>query len=291
MKAQKQHHINVNTSPKLAKLVQSCAAWLALLLVMFCGTLHAAPKSELWPMWNVSIESDTRTISHQDWQLILDRYLHASGTPEVTRFNYGAVSVADKSLLQRYINALANTPILTFNRAQQKAFWINLYNAVTVRLILDHYPVDSIRQIKFGFFSFGPWNEKLVTVNGQPLSLNDIEHRILRPIWQDNRIHYAVNCASVGCPNLARFAYDANNTNALLAQGARDYINHPRAVDLRRGVLHLSSIYEWYSVDFGGSEASVISHLQRYANPQLKARLASHAGGVEYDYDWNLNRP
>lgn len=251
----------------------------------------AAPAADLWPKWNASDDSDKSVIDHSSWQQILDRYLKTSGDPEVTRFDYAAVTPEDKALLRKYLTELQDTPILKFNRAEQFAYWVNLYNATTVNLILNYYPVESIRDIRFGFFSFGPWNEKLLKVDGEDLSLNDIEHRILRPIWKDNRIHYAVNCASVGCPNLATQAYTPANSEQLLQQGAIDYVNHPRGVALLDDELVLSSIYDWYQVDFGGDEKGVIQHLLKYAKPDLVRRLSGHAGDVDYRYDWGLNSP
>ncbi|MEE2732670.1 MAG: DUF547 domain-containing protein [Pseudomonadota bacterium] len=251
----------------------------------------AAPKAEPWPKWEAHDAASTVVIDHSAWQQILDRYLSATGEPQATRFDYGAVSAQDKLLLAGYLSTLQNTRILTYNRAEQFAYWINLYNAATVNLILDHYPVESIRDIKFGFFSFGPWNEKLLKVEGEALSLNDIEHRILRPIWKDNRIHYAVNCASIGCPNLALKAYTADNTQSLLQQGAVDYVNHPRGVAVSGKDLQLSSIYDWYQSDFGGNEEGVIEHLLKYANPELTGRLSGHDLDVDYHYDWGLNTP
>lgn len=271
-----------------------------LMLVMLLGVVSlafwvepvlAAPKAELWEKWAVSNEANSVNIDHSAWQNFLDKYLKKKGDPEVTRFDYGSVSDADKQVLKQYIDRLQQTPILTFSKAEQMAYWINLYNAVTVNLILDHYPVESIRKIKFGFFSFGPWDEKLISVDGESLSLNDIEHRILRPIWQDNRIHYAVNCASIGCPNLAPQAYTAENTNALLAEGAEHYVNHPRGVAYTGDDLVLSSIYDWYQVDFGGTEEGVIEHLKKFARPELAERLNGHHGDIEYEYDWGLNLP
>ena len=96
--------------------------------------------------------------------------------------------------------------------------------------MLRFYPVDSIRDISSGFFSPGPWKKELLNVEGQSLTLNDIEHRILRPIWQDPRIHYAVNCASLGCPNLPVIAFSEDNTDAMLDRAAQQFINHPRGL-------------------------------------------------------------
>ena len=109
-------------------------------------------------------------------------------------------------------------------------YWINLYNAFTVHLILEHYPQDSIVDIRYGFFDFGPWDEKLLQIEDEEVSLNDIEHRILRPIWKDPRLHYALNCASLGCPNLQPESFYPGNVESLLNSRARDYINHPRGL-------------------------------------------------------------
>ncbi|MDZ7759199.1 MAG: DUF547 domain-containing protein [Desulfovermiculus sp.] len=177
------------------------------------------------------------------------------------------------------------------SKESQKPFWINLYNALTIQLVLEHYPVDSIKDISFGFLSFGgPWKEKLVTVEGQELSLNDIEHRILRPIWKDPRIHYGVNCASMGCPNLQPEAFTAQNTEDLLEKGAREYINHPRGASIEGGRLVVSSIYEWFQEDFGGNDAGMIEHLMQYAEPEFKEKLQGFDDIDDDRYDWSLNK-
>jgi hypothetical protein len=133
------------------------------------------------------------------------------------------------------------------------------------------------------------WGAKLLTVEGEKLSLDDIEHRILRPIWQDERIHYAVNCASLGCPNLPAAAYTSENTAALLEQGAKEYINHTRGVALTGGKLRVSSIYVWFQEDFGGDAEGLMEHWQKYANPPLAGALEKYKGGLSHDYDWRLN--
>ena len=135
-----------------------------------------------------------------------------------------------------------------YSRREQKAFWINLYNALTVRLVAESYSVGSIRDIA------SPFDTKVVEVEGQPLSLNDIEHRILRPIWSDARIHYAVNCAAIGCPNLLPVAFTGPNTGQLLELAAHGYINHRRGARIEDGGLIVSKIYGWFTEDFGSSE-------------------------------------
>ncbi len=164
-------------------------------------------------------------------------------------------------------------------RPEQLAYWINLYNALTVQVVLDHYPVASIHDIAIspGLLAIGPWDKPLIEIEGAAVSLNDIEHRILRPIWRDPRIHYAVNCASIGCPDLQARAFTAETAEALLEAAARAYVNHPRGARVEAGELTVSSIYAWYREDFGGTEAGVIAHLKRYAAPELAKALETGA--------------
>jgi hypothetical protein len=158
-------------------------------------------------------------------------------------------------------------------------------------VVLSHYPVASIRDIDVspGLFSDGPWDRALVTVAGEALTLNDIEHRILRPIWRDPRIHYAVNCASIGCPNLQAAPFTAENTEALLESAARSYVNSPRGVSFGETGLVVSSIYVWFQDDFGDNDAKVIAHIERYAEPELAERIRQAPRLSGHAYDWELN--
>ena len=110
----------------------------------------------------------------------------------------------------------------------------------------------------------------------------------MRPIWRDNRIHYAVNCASLGCPNLLKTAFTGANIEALLEQAARDFINHPRGVSVASGELTISSIYDWYEDDFGSNFRELTEHLSIYASPELASRLPAFSSAF-YQYDWDLN--
>lgn len=233
-------------------------------------------------------------IDHSQWQQILNRYLIV-GKDEtaINLFNYQSVTSADKVILKQYLTQLQSINPLLHTKSQQQAYWINLYNALTVQLILDNYPVKSITKLGERFFSFGPWDDDAAKVNGKTLTLNDIEHEILRPIWQDPRIHYAVNCASYGCPNLSATAFTSQNVEQQLTAGAYAYINHPRGVTVKGSDLEVSSIYEWYAEDFGDNEKALVKHLQRYANPTLKQALLmfqQSPGDIDYEYDWRLNK-
>lgn len=261
-----------------------------LIAMSFLGlNLFAAPKANLWARWSKHNPDVQARIDHTQWDQLLSQYLTDDDPSGVNLVDYKGIKQNAQQQLNDYINALQKTRISEFNREEQFAFWVNLYNAYTVKLIVDHYPVISIRKITYGLFSFGPWDEKLIHVEGEKLSLNDIEHRILRPIWKDNRIHYAVNCASMGCPNLAAKAYTGQNYKELLDQGAREYVNHPRGAQFKDGELVVSSIYNWYQVDFGDSQSGVIEHLKQYAQPKLTAKLSDFQGRMDDQYDWELN--
>jgi hypothetical protein len=204
------------------------------------GLLEAlfTPKARLWERWISHDPQSPTTVSHDAWHGFLNAYLRqwADGT---TRVAYAAVTLDDRASLQAYLNQLATVRVSALNRDERRAYWINLYTVLTIRVVLNAYPVASIRDITLsrGLLGQGPWDAKLVALEGEALSLNDIEHRILRPIWRDPRIHYALNCASIGCPNLAHSAFTAANLETLLDAGARAYVNHSRGAefDLRLG--------------------------------------------------------
>ena len=238
--------------------------------------------------WRQTNPEATAKVDHRPWDDLLARYLsvHEDG---VNRFRYGAVSAADGVRLAAYIGALEKVVVTELTGAEQLAYWINLYNAVTVRVILDHYPVESIRDIRFSWLSRGPWKEKLTAVEGRALSLDDIEHEIVRPVFGDNRVHYALNCASIGCPNLQGRAYTRDNLEASLQSAAREYINHPRGVRFDGSALIVSGLYRWYQADFGQNQRQVIEHLRQYAQPPLRRRLEGVAEITDFFYDWSLN--
>ena len=248
-----------------------------------------APKAELWPRWAAHDPASTVWIDHGDWTRFLQKYVKPDPSG-LNRVNYRGVTPADRKALGDYIARLSSLPVSRYSRPEQFAYWVNLYNALTVAQVLEHYPVNSIRDISPGLFGGGPWDESLVEIEGEDVSLNDIEHRILRPIWKDPRIHYAVNCASVGCPNLVRSAFSAATLETMLDAAARAYVNSPRGARVDANGLTVSSIYVWFQDDFGGTDAAVIEHLRRYADAPLKQRLSGRESIDDHAYDWSLNR-
>lgn len=274
--------------------VAACMAVFGLAAIGVIASAAAAPRTELWPRWAAHRPESALAVDHSAWGELLARYNVSAGDGG-RRFAYGRVSADDRHRLGDYVDGLARVFVSGLARAEQRAYWINLYNALTVRVVLDHWPVASIRDIAIspGLFGVGPWGRKLVTVEGEPLSLDDIEHRILRPIWKDPRVHYAVNCAAIGCPGLCPTAFTAANAEELLDQAARAFVNHPRGARTEDGRgLVVSSIYVWFRDDFGdGTDAAVIAHLARYAAPELKAALAGIERVSGHGYDWAINAP
>jgi hypothetical protein len=244
----------------------------------------AAPDARLIDEhWQKHGPEASATVDHGAWARFLARYLVVDDAG-VHRLRYAAVSGADRRALADYLDALAATTVTELGRDGQLAFWLNLYNALTVAAVLEAYPVDSIRAVD------DVWWADRVTVEGRSLSLDDIEHGIVRPVFADPRIHYAVNCAAVGCPNLAAEPYRGDGLDAQLDAAARAYVNDPRGVRIGvGGAVTLSRIYNWFQEDFGGSEAAVLKHLRRYAEPDLAADLAAADGIASYVYDWALN--
>ncbi len=260
---------------------------------LLAAGLACSPSSQADISFADHDETNAASIPHDEWQGILDRYLDAGDPSGIHRFDYAALqaNAPDRARLQGYLASLQKVDPRRYRRDEQMAYWINFYNALTVEVVLTEYPVDSIRDISRSLIPFrGPWGDVHAALLGREITLDTIEHDILRSIWRDPRIHYAVHCASLGCPNLAPEAYTADRLEAMLEQGARDYINHPRGVEIRNPASGTASrIYDWFAEDFGGSEAGVIEHLLRYAEPELAGRIRSFEGGFEYEYDWALN--
>jgi len=228
-----------------------------------------------------------------------DRLLGAyvvSSPDGVNRVRYAAwhSNEGDVRALNAYVGSLERDRPSGFSRVEQLAFWINLYNAVTLQIILENYPVQSIRDIRSRTLDprglIGPWRTQRVTVEGRRLTLDQIENSILRREFNEPRIHYAINCASFGCPNLKASAWRAATMDADLGAAARAYINHRRGVSVdANGRVTASNIYQWFAEDFGGSDARVLAHLRQYAAPALRAQLTSATEISRYAYDWSLN--
>lgn len=226
------------------------------------------------------------------FEALIGRYARL-GRDGVVRVGYAEwqASGPDRAALAGVIEGLAQALAGALAPADRFAAWANLYNALTLRVVLDAYPIASIRDVKskgagLDFKALlGPWREKRVTVAGRALSLDDIEKGVLQPQMNDPRFHYMCNCASVGCPDLR--VWRGATLEADLDAAARAYVRHPRGLALTAQGLRASSIYQWYAQDFGGA-GGVRAHLAAYAGADLKAALAARPIAA-YAYDWALN--
>ena len=254
------------------------------------GALGIPESSLVDPVFAINDPNSPYGVDHSVWDGFLAQYL-VTDSQGINRIRYGQVSQQDRSALHCYLQELQATDIRTLNRNEQLAYWFNLYNARTVALVIDKYPIRSVRQIKQKFTDFvGPFDDEgAVNVLGKSLSLNDIESGIIRPGWSDPRIHYALNCASYGCPNLAPTAWTGHDLDARLNGAASEFINSNRGV--KRGLfgVRVSKIYKWYGDDFGGDDQSVLNHISQYANCDTLNKINGRQKISGYFYDWSLS--
>ncbi len=210
--------------------------------------------------------------SHAIWDGLLRKYVNSAG-----RVNYAGLK-NEMGKLNEYLDVLAaNPPQTAWARGEKMAFWINAYNAFTVKLILDNYPVSSITRLHGG----QPWKVRWIKIGGKTYTLDEIENSILRPKFKDARIHFAVNCAAKSCPPLLNRAWTAQNLESNFEKQARAFINNPAFNKISPSAVQVSKIFEWYAADFG----DLTGFLNRYSKVKIKP-----GAKVSYlDYDWALN--
>lgn len=269
------------------------AGFLVAISVFAAGLPALAHGKTPQDLFGTSAEGSTQVVDHAAWGRLLQTYVKP-GADGLNRVDYAALKAKGLPSLRAYIQSLEQVDPAKLSRSEQFALLANLYNAKTLEIVSSHYPVNSIRDISLGgglvaALSGGPWKAKVLKLRGVDLSLDDIEHGILRPIFKDPRVHYAVNCASIGCPNLRAEAFTATKLNEQLDSAARDYVNSPRGVRFENGRPVISSIYVWFAEDFGDGDQGVLEHLRKYAAPDLSRRLAAVKSIGEHDYDWGLN--
>jgi len=242
----------------------------------------------LFSMLSLLLATAAQAEEGDSYARFLDSYV-AEEAPGITAVRYGAVTVEDHDALTDWIGKQAEVGPPQ-ERDAAFAYWVNLYNAVTLDIVLDNYPVDSIRDIRFGLgLRPGPWREDLVTVRGDEMSLDDIEHGTLREDWDEPRVHFAVNCASIGCPALLPEPFAAATLDAQLDDATRAFVNSGRAVQVDDGDLILSSIFKWYGKDFGGNDRATLDWLRKYAQGETATLLDGRTKIDGYAYDWSLN--
>ncbi|MGL6030067.1 MAG: DUF547 domain-containing protein, partial [Legionella sp.] len=226
------------------RLFKTCVFIFVVLINDFA---YATFHKSLWPQWEVNNPLSTKRISHQPWQKFLDQYL-ITNDEQINLIDYAHLTPDDLASLNKYIQDLSQVDIDDYNRQEQLAYWINLYNALTVQTVAKYYPVANIQEISIspGLFSVGPWGANLITIKNTALTLDDIHNRIIRPIWNDSRTHYAINNATVGSPNLAKQAYQGALIEQQLNESSREYINSLRGAQVIEGKLIISKVYDWF---------------------------------------------
>lgn len=210
--------------------------------------------------------------SHEAWNTLTQKHISPTG-----KVNYQGFK-ADKTALEAYLKSLADNPVQNdWSRSKKMAYWINAYNAFTIKLIVDNYPIKSIMDLDGGKV----WDRKWIKLGGQTYSLNNIEHDILRPQFKDARIHFAVNCAAKSCPPIWNHAWTAENLDNQLTKATKAFINNATYNQLDEKAVVVSKIFEWYAVDFG----NLPNYLKEYANKTID----ENAKVTYQKYNWALN--
>ncbi|MBD0314873.1 MAG: DUF547 domain-containing protein [Microcoleus sp. T3-bin5] len=230
------------------------------------------------------------TIDFRIWDELLQRYVDDLG-----RVNYRRWKAEGADVLRVWLESLADVDLADFTDADARlALWLNAYNAIAISQVLEVYPIASIRPKVLGipnWLSFLDFFTRSNTiVGGKKYSLNQIEHAILRPEFAEPRIHFALVCASVGCPLLRRGAYFPESVRTQLEADASRFIHNPDKVryDAQKKTLYLSKIFKWYEEDFVKAAGSVAEYVGRYLGPE--AAVGDGWAIVFLPYDWNLNR-
>jgi len=229
-------------------------------------------------------------VDHSTWDRLLKKYVDDDG---MVAYQAWKNSKEDLAALKKYLATLSRADTRAqASKAGKLAFWINAYNALTVHGILEVYPTTSIRNHTAVAFGYNIWKDLLLPVSDEEHSLEDIEHEILRKL-NEPRIHFAIVCASIGCPRLRSEAYAPATLDAQLADNTRDFFSRNRNLQLdpQRRVIHVSSILDWFSEDFGATPQEGLAALAEYM-PDNAARFVRQKGfSVRYlEYDWNLRR-
>jgi hypothetical protein len=210
--------------------------------------------------------------NHTLWNNLLQKHVSAQGNVNYKGF------IEDSSNLETYLSFLSkDIPQNSWAKTHKLAYWINAYNAFTVKLIIDNYPIKSIKDID------GPWDKKFIPIGGKLLSLNNIEHKILRKM-NEPRIHFAIVCASVSCPKLQNIAFESSTIEEQLTNVTQEFLADQSKNNLSQNSIKISKLFKWFSSDFK-QNGSLIDFLNLYSEITISQR----AKKSYKDYDWNLN--
>lgn len=243
-----------------------------LMVALVTGMLFPGPSP---------LEAATPTVDNRLYAQLLQRHVRDGAV------DYGGLK-HQEALLDQYLDDLAGIDPDGLSDKERFAFYVNAYNAWTLKLILDHYP--GIKSIKdAGSLWQSPWKKKIVRIHGSLLTLDEIEHDILRPQFRDPRVHFAVNCASKGCPPLFGVPFNGRDLDQQLDRVTRSFINDPTRYRMDGDVLYVSRIFKWFAEDF---DDDPIGFFRKYADGDLQTELQARSQDLRVkflDYDWSLN--
>ena len=221
--------------------------------------------------------------SHQQWDKLLKKHVNEAGMVNYKGFQ------KDKTEFDAYLKTLSdNAPQKSWSQKDQIAYWINAYNAFTVKLIADNYPVKSIKDLGAEnpiIFVNTAWDKKFFSIDGKKMTLNTIEHKILRKQFNDPRMHFAINCASYSCPKLLDEAYEGKTVNKQLDEQSKDFLADKEKNKISADKPQVSSLFKWFSNDFTKTGKTKIAFINQFTTTKIK-----ESATLEYlDYSWDLN--
>lgn len=221
------------------------------------------------------------TEDHAIWAELLNKYIKPGGV------DYTGLK-SEEEKLDQYLKILEDTDLKSLSHEEQFAYYINAYNAWTIKLILSAYPgIKSIKDL--GTLWESPWKKKFIHINGELLSLDDIEHHILRPRFKNPRVHFAINCSAVSCPPLRSEPYLSSSLDRQLEEASCSFVNDPNSYRLEGDTFYVSQIFKWYTEDFNND---VLGFYLKYAKGDLKKELTEKKDVIRIKYlryDWSLN--
>lgn len=270
----------------------------AVILAVLCGAIAAGwiasqQSSASTILLGSNVTADERIsveqIDHADWDRLLKRYVDDQGYVD---YRAWTSSPADQMALDEYLEHLAHATFPADGaQAETLAYWINAYNAVTIKGILQEYPTSSIRNHTAAVYGYNIWKDLKLNVDGSAYSLEAIEHEILRRMGEP-RIHFAIVCASIGCPRLLNEAYVPEDLERQLSENSQAFFADPTKfqVDIFSGTIQVSPILKWFAADFGATVADQMKTIAPFVPVSARPLTESGSARVQYlDYDWGLN--
>ena len=255
-----------------------------LLAIGFANTAYSAPRSKLIEFWDDREESSSLKMDYSVWNELLANHVVLAESPDINRFDYGAITDVDRARLASFISYMESMEPRQMNSLEQKAYWLNLFNACLIKYLIEAEPKRSVRELGGRL-----WRRDMAYISMQDVSLDNIEHGILRPIFNDPRVHFSLVAGTIGSGELSPIAFTADNVEQLLEENTHKFINHPRGVKIEGNKIIVSQIFRWYRADFGGNTQGVREFILRYLDEEKKAAF-ENIKSLDYEYSWRLNK-